>query len=237
MAEGRSSPAPRPPEAPPVEEIARRLADVEARVRAAGGGEGVTIVGVTKTFPLSFVERALAAGLTDIGESYAQELEEKAADAAAAGLEPRWHFIGGLQRNKVKRLAGRVWLWQSVDREVLVDEIAKRDPGARILVQVNTTGEAQKSGCDPGEAGSLIDRARAQGLQPLGLMTLGPTGPGGTGGGDPRRAFDLLRELAEACEVEELSMGMSGDYEQAVAAGATMIRIGTSIFGPRSPRS
>lgn len=229
--------ADRGPAPPPTPElVAERVAAIRERIRAAGGDDGVRIVGVTKTFPLGHVESALAAGLVDLGENYAQELVEKAEGAAAAGLEPRWHFIGGLQRNKVKLLAGRVWLWQTVDRPSLVDEIAKRDPGSRVLIQVNTTEEAQKSGCRPDEAEALVDRARERGLRPLGLMTVGPTAPGGVGGDDPRPAFELLRGLAERCEVAELSMGMSADYELAVAAGATMVRIGSAIFGPRAPR-
>ena len=222
-------------EAPSPELIGQRLAEITERIRAAGGSDRVTVVGVTKTFPLSHVEAALAAGLVDVGENYAQDLVDKAKEAASLGLEPRWHFIGGLQRNKVKRLAGHVWLWQTIDRDVLVDEVAKRDPGARVLIQVNTTDEAQKSGCPPEEAGPLVDRARTAGLDVRGLMTIGPTGVGGSAG-DPRPAFERLRRLGQACEVDELSMGMSADYELAVAAGATIVRIGSAIFGPRSPR-
>ncbi len=222
--------------APTPEAIVARMAEIRERIRAAGGSDGVTIVGVTKTFPFGHIEAAVAAGVVDLGENYGQELVDKAEAATAAGLDPRWHFIGGLQRNKIKRLAGRVWLWQTVDRASLVDEIAKRDPGARILIQVNTTDEAQKSGCEPDEAAGLVDRAREAGLDPLGLMTIGPTGPGGTAA-DPRPAFERLRSLAEPCQVSELSMGMSADYELAVAEGATMVRIGSAIFGPRRPRT
>lgn len=216
--------------------VGQRLAEIGQRIEAAGGGDRVTLVAVTKTFPIGHVEAALAAGQIDLGENYGQELEEKAATAAERGLAPRWHFIGGLQRNKVKRLAGSVWLWQTVDRPSLADEIAKRDPGARILVQVNTTDEEQKSGCRPDDAPGLVDRGRELGLDVRGLMTIGPTAPGGSGAGDPRPAFQRLRRLAESCEVPELSMGMSGDFELAVAEGATMIRVGSAIFGPRSPR-
>ncbi len=229
----------RPP--PPPAEIVARMARIRARIDAArsaaglpvGGAADVAVIGVTKTFPLSYAEAAVAAGLVDLGENYGQELVEKADAAAEAGIEARWHFIGGLQRNKVKRLAGRVWLWQTVDRVALVDEIAKRDPGARVLIQVNTTDESQKSGCEPGEAAMLVERAGEAGLRPLGLMTIGPTGPGGTAA-DPRPAFARLRELGEACGVAELSMGMSADYELAVAEGATMVRIGSAIFGRRT---
>lgn len=224
-------------EAPTSVQLRERLAEIEQRIAAAGGSRPVTIIGVTKTFPLDYVWAALAAGIVDLGENYAQELAEKAEELQASSSDPaaRWHFIGGLQRNKVKRLAGHVWLWQTIDREALVDEVAKRDPGARILIQVNTTDEEQKSGCAPAEAQPLVDRARRAGLEVRGLMTIGPTGTGGTAG-DPRGAFDRLRELGETCEVEELSMGMSADYEMAVASGATMVRIGSAIFGARGPR-
>lgn len=231
---GEAGPAPSP-EPPPLETVIERLAAIDERIRTAAGGDRgrqrVRVIGVTKTFPLSHIEVALAAGLTDLGENYAQELVAKADAADAAGLAPRWHFIGGLQRNKVKALAGRVALWQTVDRVALVDEIARRDPGAHILIQVNTTDEDQKSGCAPAEAPALVERARQAGLDVRGLMTVGPTG-----GGDPRPAFDHLSALAHACEADELSMGMSADYELAVAAGATMVRIGSAIFGPRSAR-
>jgi pyridoxal phosphate enzyme (YggS family) len=213
--------------------LAGRLSEVWDRIEGAGGSkETVSLVAVTKTFPIGHVESGLTAGLIDFGENYAQELVAKDDAATAAGLSPRWHFIGGLQRNKVKLLVGRVHLWQTVDRKALVDEIAKRTPGARILVQVNTTGEDQKSGCQPVDTAALVDRGRTAGLAVEGLMTIGPTG-----GGDPRPSFDVLRELGRQNEVRQLSMGMSADYELAVEAGSTMVRIGAAIFGPRSPRA
>lgn len=216
--------------------IRQRVGEVRQRIEAAAAGRPgrVTLVAVTKSFPAVLVDRALEAGLVDLGENYAQELVGKAEALAAGpagpgGAGPRWHFIGGLQTNKVKLLAGLVHLWQTVDRPGLVDAIAKRDPGARILVQVNTTGEAQKSGCEPEEAPALVDRARQAGLDVRGLMTIGPT----SSDVDPRPAFVLLRQLGERCEVVELSMGMSSDYELAVAEGSTMVRIGSALFGAR----
>lgn len=209
-----------------------RLQEVWERIEKAGGSpESVTVIAVTKTFPLGHVAAALAAGVPDVGENYAQDLAAKADAAAADGLEPRWHFIGGLQRNKVKLLAGKVSLWHTVDRSSVADEIAKRDPGARVLIQVNTTDEAQKSGCLPDETAVLVDHGRQAGLDVAGLMTVGPTG-----GGDPRPGFDLLRSLAQTTGVQQLSMGMSADYEMAVAAGSTMVRIGSALFGPRPVR-
>lgn len=217
---------------PPVDVVRERLTEIRQRIEGAGGGEDtVTVVAMTKAFPVDYVEVAIKAGLTDIGENYAQELGAKHGQAMALGLEARWHFVGGLQRNKVKLVAPAVSLWHTVDRSSLVSEIAKRAPGARILIQVNTTAEPQKSGCEPNEAHALVDQARELGLAVEGLMTIGPTG-----GGDPRPAFDDLRALGASCEVRELSMGMSADFEAAVACGSTMVRIGTALFGPRPPR-
>ncbi|MEM9651780.1 MAG: YggS family pyridoxal phosphate-dependent enzyme [Actinomycetota bacterium] len=215
--------------APTVETLSERLAEVRERIDAAGGSaDRVTVIGVTKTFPIEFVVAAQNAGLIDVGENYAQDLARRHDEAAALGVSPRWHFIGGLQRNKVKLLAGKVTLWQTVDRPSLVAEIAKRDAGASILIQVNTTGEAQKSGCPPDETEALMTQAVDAGLTVRGLMTIGPTG-----GGDPRPSFEALRTLGERLSVEELSMGMSADYERAVAAGSTMVRVGSALFGPR----
>jgi len=220
-------------EFPSPELIAERARTVVDRIGAMGRPEGsVTVVAVTKAFPFAVVERALQAGLADLGENYAQELHDKDGQLSHypnLAVQARWHFIGGLQRNKVKLLAGRVHLWHSVDRESLVDEIAKRAPGDQILIQVNTTGEASKSGCGPEQAGPLVDRARQRGLVVRGLMTVGPT----SAGVDPRTSFSRLRHLAEGCEVEELSMGMSGDFELAIDEGSTMIRVGSALFGPR----
>lgn len=217
------------------EVIRARAAEIRERLRAAGDAEGrVALIAVTKGFPAALIGRALAAGLVDLGENYAQELVAKAADPGSVGPggeRPRWHFIGGLQSNKVKLLAGVVHLWQTVDRSSLAEAIARRDPGARILVQVNTTGEAQKSGCQPGEAPALVARARELGLDVAGLMTIGPT----EAGVDPRPCFARLRDLGAVCEVRELSMGMSADFEAAVAEGSTMVRIGSALFGERPP--
>lgn len=236
---------------PTVADVAARAEAVRARIADAGGDpERVRLIAVTKAFPPELVPIALGAGLDDLGENYGQELTAKAdwlrrvdgggaagvaADPAAgsppAGA-PRWHFIGGLQRNKVKQLAPHVHLWQSVDRSSLVGEIAKRAPGASVLIQVNTTGEAAKSGCDPAEAPDLVAQGRELGLDVQGLMTVGPTDTSI----DPRPSFAALAELAGRLDTAELSMGMSGDLEAAVAEGATMIRVGTSLFGPRQRR-
>jgi PLP dependent protein len=212
--------------------VQRRLAAVRERITAAGGApEAVTVVAVTKTFGLAAVRAALEAGLVELGENYAQELASKAEglDLEPAARAASWHLIGPVQRNKVRRVAERVSLWQTVDRVALGDEIARRAPGAAVLVQVNTTGEVTKSGCDPSAVGPLLEHLDGLGLRVRGLMTVGPTDPGV----DPRPAFAALRSLVERYDLEVCSMGMSGDLEAAVAEGSTMVRIGTALFGGR----
>lgn len=206
-------------------DVAGRLQEVRARIAAAGGDlERVRVVAVTKTFGADAVRAAVAAGLADCGESRAQELLAKAPEVDGA----RWHFVGRLQTNKVRLLAGVVSLWQSVDRPDVVDEIARRAPGARILVQVNVSAEPQKGGCEPAEVAALVSSARDSGLEVAGLMCV-PAAE------EPRAGFRLLRSLADDLGLEERSMGMSGDLEVAVEEGSTMVRVGTALFGPRPP--
>ena len=216
-----------------------RLRIVKQRIEAAGGSPDlVTVVAVTKTLPASAATLALEHGLLDLGENYAQELVVKAAEVAHSEADSplangrvaaRWHMIGNVQRNKVKKLAGIVSLWQTVDRLKLGREIAKRDPGASVLVQVNTTNEPSKAGCEPDEVAQLVDELRQADLDVRGLMTVGPTDQTQ----DPRPAFCMLREMSSKLGLEVLSMGMSGDIEKAVSEGTTMIRVGTALFGPR----
>jgi pyridoxal phosphate enzyme (YggS family) len=211
-------------------DVATRVAAVRERVaasaRAAGRApDAIRLVAATKTQSVDAVRAVLAAGVTDVGENRAQELVAKAPELADAA--PTWHFIGRLQRNKINQLAPWVQWWESVDRAELVDALASRAPGARLLVEVNVAGEAQKGGCPPADAPALVERARAGGLAPVGLMTVAPAT------GDPRPVFAGLRELAQRLELPELSMGMSGDYEAAIAEGATTVRVGTALFGAR----
>jgi pyridoxal phosphate enzyme (YggS family) len=207
--------------------VAERVAAVRERI-AGAGGEGVTLVAVTKGFGPEVVAAAVAAGVDDIGESYAQELASKAQAVHA----PRWHFVGRLQANKVRGLTGTVDLWQSVDRPRVVDELARRAPGAKVLVQVDVTGEPSKGGCPPADVPALVERAAAAGLEPRGLMAVGPLGPPE----DARPGFRALVALADRLGLPERSIGMSGDLEVAVQEGATMVRVGTALFGPRPPR-
>lgn len=190
----------------------------------------MTIVAVTKGFGPDAVAAAVAAGVEDVGESYAQELLAKAEAGTAA--PPRWHFVGRLQANKVRSLAGTVALWQSVDRPRVVDEVARRAPGARVLVQVDVSGEPSKGGCPPAEVPALVERASAAGLEPAGLMAVGPLGPPE----DARPGFRAVTALADRLDLPVRSMGMSADLEVAVQEGSTMVRVGTALFGPRPPR-
>ena len=181
--------------------------------------------------PAERVAEAVALGVTDVGENRAQELLAKA-DALAAGTSTTgsdvcWHFLGRLQRNKVRSLAGTVTWWQSVDREALGVAIARHAPRAQVLVEVNLGLEPQKGGCAPTDAARLADALRRLGLRVEGLMTIPPAGD------DPRRWFAALRELGGDLGVRHLSMGMTDDYEVAVQEGATMVRIGRAIFGAR----
>jgi len=220
--------------------VAEQLAEVRARVADATSGAGrapgsVTLVVVTKEVGLDAIRAALAAGATDLGENRAQELVTKAVALAAeperAGANPRWHFIGRLQRNKVRAAAPHVALWQSIDRADLATEVGSRTPGAAVLVQVNVAGEAQKGGCTPEGTNALIEHCREHGCRVDGLMTVPPAA------GDPRPVFARLRQMTDDLGLAVCSMGMSGDYEMAIAEGATMVRVGGAIFGPRPGRA
>jgi pyridoxal phosphate enzyme (YggS family) len=213
--------------------IREQLAEVRERIAAAARASGrspdaVTVVVVTKAVGLDAIREALDAGATDLGENRAQELVPKAeAIARDAVHAPRWHFIGRLQRNKVRAAAPHVALWQSIDREDIAREVAHRAPGAAVLVQVNVAGEPQKGGCDPKDVDALIDVCRVLGCRVEGLMTVPPAT------GDPRPVFARLRRMTDDLGLSVCSMGMSGDFESAIAEGASMVRVGSAIFGPR----
>ncbi len=211
--------------------VAEGLDRVRERITAAGGDpDAVTVVAVTKAFAVDAVEAALAAGAVHLGENYAQELVAKA-EALDAAIRPVWHFIGGLQRNKVRAIAPHVALWESVDRASLGAEIAKRAPGARVLVQVDISDEDTKGGCPPDEAPDLVAALAALGLDVAGLMGIAAAGDTGRA----RSQFARLAALRADLGLAELSMGMSADLEAAVAEGATIVRVGSALFGPRPP--
>jgi pyridoxal phosphate enzyme (YggS family) len=213
--------------------VAAALDDVRARIATAARTAGrkpddVTLVVVTKEVGLDAIRDVLDAGATDLGENRAQELVPKAeAIARDTTFAPRWHFIGRLQRNKVRAAAPHVALWQSIDREDLAREVALRAPGAAMLVQVNVAREPQKGGCDPNAVDALVDVCRVLGCRVEGLMTVPPAED------DPRPVFARLRQMTDDLGLSVCSMGMSGDYEIAIAEGATMVRVGSAVFGPR----
>jgi hypothetical protein len=212
--------------------VGARAEALRARIDVASGGRPVGIVAVTKGFGVEAVQASVAAGLFRVGENYAQELIAKATDLGADPVaSPEWHFLGRLQRNKVRQLAGIVDVWESVDRTELVDEIAKRSPGATIFLQVNLSGEDQKGGVPLGDVPSLAARAIDAGLRVTGLMGVGPAG-------DPELARPGFRDLvamADRLSLPERSIGMSADLEVAVEEGATLVRVGHALFGDRPP--
>jgi len=148
---------------------------------------------------------------------------------AMAADQPRWHFIGRLQRNKVRKLAPSVHLWQSVDRIALGHEIAHHAPGAAVLVQVNVSAEPQKGGCDPNEVAELVRELRDLDLDVRGLMAVGPTGAPEAA----RPGYRQVRRLADDLGLDVRSMGMTGDLDVAVEEGSNLVRVGTALFGPR----
>jgi len=213
---------------------------VAAAVAAGRDPSTVRLVAVSKTKPAAMVEEAFRAGQTVFGENYVQELTAKAGEVAAP---VEWHFIGHLQSNKVRQIAGIVSMIHSVDRLSLAEEIDRQwgrlERTCDVLVQVNVSGEKSKSGTTSDDAVSLVRSVAAlPHLRVRGLMTMPPFFD------DPDAARPYFRELRRlALQIEELaipgvsmgelSMGMSGDFAAAVAEGATLVRIGSAIFGGR----
>ena len=212
--------------------VRERLAVVEARIEAAGGTD-VDVLAVTKGFGPDAIVAAVAAGCRRIGENYAQELVEKLGHVDPSTTRPEIHFIGRLQSNKIRVLSGIVDVYESIDRLSLVDAVARRDPGARVLVQVDTTGEPGKGGCPTGEVESLVAAAVDAGLRVVGLMTVGPTEGGPEAS---RHGFREVRRLTTQVGLDVCSMGMTGDLEVAVEEGSTQVRVGTALFGWRDAR-
>ena len=209
--------------------IEENLKAVRERIAQAGRNpEEVTIVAVTKGFGPEVCRAAFDAGLRILGENRVQEAVVKM-DAVQG---PEWHLVGHLQTNKAKAAAGRFALIQSVDSRHLADALARVNVEQKVLVEVNVAREPRKTGVDPAGAQELLD-AVAEMLDLQGLMAMGPAE------GDPRPAFDELRTIRDEAQqrlgkpLPILSIGMSGDFEVAVKAGSTMVRLGTVLFGPR----
>ena len=209
--------------------VAANLASVRERIERAGRNpDDVTIVGVTKGFGPEVCRAALAAGLWELGENRVQEGIRKM-EAVKAGS---WHLIGHLQTNKVGAAVRHFAVIQSVDSLRLAEAIASADEEIPVLVEVNVAREPRRTGADPATAPELIERVgRLLNLQ--GLMAMGPAE------GDPTRAFKELRKMRDQAQerlgkmLPILSIGMSGDFEAAVRAGSTMVRLGQVLFGPR----
>ena len=229
--------------------LQERLAEVRSRIAAAAGRSGrapdaVTLVAVVKTVASESVAAAIALGALDLGENRVQEAEariEVVGRVAPDGAPVRWHLVGHLQRNKAGRAAELFDRVQSVDRIEIAEALSRHSAGARrvlpVLVEVNVAGESSKFGASPEGLGALLERVAAlPGLALDGLMTVAPAVAEAEAA---RPHFARLRTLRDAAErklhlkLAVLSMGMSGDYEVAVEEGATLVRIGTALFGPR----
>jgi PLP dependent protein len=226
-----------------VNDVAERLASVNARIEAAALAAGrarseISLVAVTKTHPSTAIRAAYAAGQRDFGENYVQELLSKADELAELeGIV--WHMIGHLQRNKARQVVRLAPVVHTIDSVRLAAELGKRaselPQPLSVLVEVNVGGEAQKAGCDPDQLGSVLAAIEAApSLRLSGLMTVPPHTDDPAGA---RPFFDELVRLRDAhggaARLPELSMGMTHDLEQAIFAGATMVRVGTAIFGER----
>lgn len=226
-----------------LERIPERLAEVRARIeeatqRAGRPRHAVRLVAVSKTKPVEAIRIAYDAGQRDFGENYVQELTEKA-KALADLIDLRWHFIGSLQRNKAKPVTNLASMIHTVDRDELVDELEKRSAArgkpCDVLIEVNVGDESSKSGVALDACAKLLEKANStKNLRVRGLMAIPPFLD------DPeavRPYFVKLRELRDACggvtALPELSMGMSHDCVVAIEEGATLVRVGTAIFGSR----
>jgi uncharacterized pyridoxal phosphate-containing UPF0001 family protein len=217
--------------------VARRVEDIRRRIGESGRDPAtVRLVAVTKGFDGTAVTAALAAGVGDIGENYAAELIAKASslppatgDAVAVGSVPRWHFLGAVQRRKIRDLAPHVGCWQTIARAVEGEEIARRAPGAGVFVEVEVSGLPGRNGCPPADVPGLVRTLRDLELDVRGLMVVAPPGTAQVA----RTAFRTTAGLAGDLGLDELSMGMTQDFEVALEEGSTMVRVGRALFGPR----
>lgn len=225
------------------EELAEKLREVESRVASAQASspfaQKVTVIAVSKTYPAEDIQALYDAGHRDFGENYVQEWQDKAAQLPA---DIRWHFIGGLQSNKAKFLTNRVALIHSVDSESAVRAIVRRSAQPQpILIQINTGNDEAKGGVEPDDALAFVSKALEEGADVRGLMTIPPfdVAEVQTYFAQLRTCFDSVKAGLEQTRPERalvfdvISMGMTSDFEIAIASGATHIRVGTAIFGRR----
>ena len=218
----------------------------EAAIAAGRLPNTVRVLAVSKTQPIETIHAALEAEITAFGENYAQEFKDKASRLTSDALTAEWHFIGHLQTNKVKMIAPYVSCIHSVDSARLAQEISKAASALGrtidVLLQVNTSGEESKSGCEPHEIYALAEAAlKEPNIRVRGLMTIAAFSDDAE---FVRPMFRLLRSLRDELRTrfpeasfDELSMGMSGDYAAAIQEGSTMIRVGTAIFGEREKKN
>ena len=228
--------------------LRENIAGVKSEIRscaiAAGRDpEDITLIGVSKVFPVEYAEAAVMAGLKDLGENRVQELMPKIERFSSLDIDVNWHLIGTLQKNKVKYVIGKTKLIHSVNTVELAEEISKRSTGnnvtTHILLQANVSGEESKHGFAPHELKPALDNIMDMpGIEVCGLMTMAPIE---TYDGEAREVFARTRiifeDLASYVRSENwkvLSMGMSQDYKSAILEGATHVRVGTAIFGDRS---
>lgn len=215
----------------PFQIVEERFQNVKTRIAGCGvDPTSVKIVAVTKGFGAWAIQAAIALGCEFVGESYAQELKmkyEKLSNIEKNSFKV--HFIGGLQTNKIKLVSDYVDVWQSVDRIALINEIAKRSPNAKIMLQLDLAGESTQGGCGLDKATALLESAIGAGLQTIGCMAIAPRE-------SPlviEKSFRELCAFADTHGLAERSIGMSGDLEIAIKSGSTMVRVGTALFGAR----
>ncbi|HET9200667.1 MAG TPA: YggS family pyridoxal phosphate-dependent enzyme [Dehalococcoidia bacterium] len=224
------------------QEIAAAVADVRKRIalaaeRSGRDGDAITVLAVTKTFPVETIVDVLAAGLHEVGENRVQEaipkIEAIARWAERSGMTPpRWHLVGHLQRNKVRDALEHFAILQSLDSVRLAEALDQRAQRTLdVYLEVNVGGEESKQGFAPDDVSKVLAAvSRLPHLNPIGLMTVAPLAEDDV----VRRVFRSLREIAQANGLKELSMGMSNDFEIAVEEGATCVRLGRVLFGQRS---
>ena len=214
-----------------VARVTANLGVVRERIASAGRDpHELVVVAVCKGFGPEAPAAAAAAGLCDVGENYAGELV--AHHDALGGAPLTWHFLGALQRNKLPRLAPRVGVYESVASRRDAEHVASHAPGARCFVQVDVSRRPGRAGCPPEETPGVVAAAAAAGLAVEGLMCVASPDPAAAAA-----EFAGLRRSADALGLEGCSMGMSGDLEAACRAGATVVRLGTALFGERPSRA
>ncbi len=212
-----------------IEEVKERAQELAEVVRTRSDGNAI-LLPVTKGFGVREVQAMLEVGLTKIGESYAQEILEKTEMITDNRIA--WHMIGRVQRNKVGKLSETVDLWHSVDRKELITEISRYKKNSKILIQVDMNDRYQQGGCSPENVPDLIEFASNKGIDVKGLMTIGVDQDVNA----TKNAFAGVAKLSEKVGLTEISMGMSNDFEIAIDYGATILRVGRSIFGERTKK-